>query len=257
MAWMISEFADVGDVTVRTLRYYDEINLLKPSDYTEGGHRLYTKDDLYVLQQIQSFKHLGFSLGEIQNIILQRDIETEEFLRQMNFQREMLLAEKERIAKVLSHMDEMTKKFQKEERVDVALFSSFLQTFIWEKENKEWLEEHFSTDSVRAFYNNKELKEKFDRRFMDVIGKLKKYKEKGKEPDNLDVHVALKEFFKLIKEMMGYLHISHEELTNIITQSKSGVPLAEFPALFTSEEEEYIKKVVDTLDKPEVFNDNR
>ena len=53
--------------------------------------------------------------------------------------------------------------------------------------------------------------------------------------------------------MMGYLHISHEELTNIITQSKSGVPLAEFPALFTSEEEEYIKKVVDTLDKPEVL----
>lgn len=92
---------------------------------------------------------------------------------------------------------------------------------------------------------------------MHVIGKLKKYKEEGKEPDNLDVHVALREFFKLIKEMMGYLHISHEELTNIITQSKSGVPLAEFPALFTSEEEEYIKKVVDTLDKPEVFNDNR
>lgn len=37
MAWMISEFASVGDVTVRTLRYYDKINLLKPSDYTEEG----------------------------------------------------------------------------------------------------------------------------------------------------------------------------------------------------------------------------
>ncbi|EJS03881.1 hypothetical protein IKG_00803 [Bacillus cereus VD200] len=128
MAWMISEFASVGDVTVRTLRYYEKINLLKPRNYTEGGHRLYTKDDLYVLQQIQSFKHLGFSLGEIQNIILQRDIGTEDFLRQIHFQRELLLAEQERIAKVLSHMDEMTKKFQKEERVDVALFSSFLQT---------------------------------------------------------------------------------------------------------------------------------
>lgn len=182
MTWMISEFASVGDVTVRTLRYYDKINLLKPSDYTEGGHRLYTKNDLYVLQQIQSFKHLGFSLGEIQNIILQRDIETEDFLRQMHFQRELLLAEQERIAKVLSHMDEMTKKFQNEERVDVALFSSFLQTFIWEKENRDWLEEHFSTDSVRAFYNNKELKEKFERRFMGVIGKLKKYKEEEKNP---------------------------------------------------------------------------
>ena len=48
-------------------------------------------------------------------------------------------------------MDEMTKKFQKEERVDIALFFFFLQTFIWEKENKEWLEVHFSKDSVQSF----------------------------------------------------------------------------------------------------------
>ncbi|MGH0596159.1 MerR family transcriptional regulator [Bacillus mycoides] len=245
MAWMISEFASVGDVTVRTLRYYDKINLLKPSDYTEGGHRLYTKDDLYVLQQIQSFKHLGFSLGEIQNIILQRDIETEEFLRQMNFQREMLLAEQERIAKVISHMDEMTKKFQKEERVDVALFSSFLQTFIWEKENKEWLEEHFSKESVQTFYNNKELKEKFDRRFMDVIGKLKRYREEEKNPHHQDVLVTLKEFCNLIDEMMNYLDISQSDVEGIIKQSK--IPLAEFPALFTNEEERYIKEAMNKI----------
>lgn len=241
MAWMISEFAGVGDVTVRTLRYYDKINLLKPSDYTEGGHRLYTKDDLYVLQQIQSFKHLGFSLGEIQNIILQRDIETEEFLRQMHFQRELLLAEQERIVKVLSHMDEMTKKFQKEKLVDVALFSSFLQTFIWEKENKEWLEEHFSKDSIQAFYN-KELKEEFDQRFMDVIGKLKKYKEEEMDPSYHEVQVTLKGFFNLIEEVTNYLDIPQSDIEDII--QKSNLPLSEFPTLFTTEEEKYIKEAI-------------
>ncbi|HDR6309450.1 TPA: MerR family transcriptional regulator [Bacillus cereus] len=245
MAWMISEFASVGDVTVRTLRYYDKINLLKPSDYTEGGHRLYTKDDLYVLQQIQSFKHLGFSLGEIQNIILQRDIETDNFLRQMHFQREVLLAEQERIAKVLSHMDEMTKKFQEEERVDVALFSSFLQTFIWEKENKEWLEEHFSNECVQAFYSNKKLKEKFDRRFMDVIEKLKKYKAEKKNPSHHEVQVTLKEFFNVIEEVTNYLDTSQSDIEDIINQSK--IPLAEFPALFTSEEEQYIKEAMNKI----------
>ncbi|RBP28087.1 MULTISPECIES: MerR family transcriptional regulator [Bacillus] len=245
MAWMISEFASVGDVTVRTLRYYDKINLLKPSDYTEGGHRLYTKDDLYVLQQIQSFKHLGFSLGEIQNIILQRDIETEGFLRQMNFQREMLLAEQERIAKVLSHMDEMTKKFQKEERVDVALFSSFLQTFIWEKENKAWLEEHFSKESVQAFYNNKDLKEEFEHRFMDVIGKLKKYKGEEKDPSHHDVQVTLKGFFNLIEEVTNYIDTSQSDIEDIINQSK--IPLVEFPTLFTDEEEQYIKEAMNKI----------
>lgn len=245
MAWLISEFASVGDVTVWALRYYDKINLLKPSDYTEGGHRLYTKDDLYVLQQIQSFKHLGFSLGEIQNIILQRDIETEVFLRQMHFQREVLLAEQERITKVLSHMDKMTKKFQKEERVDVALFSSFLQTFIWEKENKEWLKEHFSKESVQAFYNNKELKEKFDRHFMDVIGKLKKYKDEEKNPSHHDVQVTLKEFFNLIEKITDYLDISQSEVVSVIKQSK--ISMAEFPTLFTNEEEQYIKEAMNKM----------
>ena len=43
MAWMISEFASVGNVTVRTLRYYDKINLLKPSDYTEGASVIYER----------------------------------------------------------------------------------------------------------------------------------------------------------------------------------------------------------------------
>ncbi|EOQ17631.1 MerR family transcriptional regulator [Bacillus cereus VD184] len=198
-----------------------------------------------MLQQIQSFKHLGFSLSEIQNIILQRDIETEEFLRQMHFQRELLLAEQERIAKVLSHMDGMTKRFQEEERVDVALFSAFLQTFIWEKENKEWLEEHFSNECVQAFYSNKELKEKFDRRFMDVIGKLKKYKVEEKDPSHHDVQVTLKEFCNLIEEVTNYLDISQSDIEDIIKQSK--IPLAEFPTLFTGEEEQYIKEAINKI----------
>ncbi len=152
------------------------------------------------------------------------------------------MAEQERIAKVLSHMDEMTKKFQKEKRVDVALFSSFLQTFIWEKENKEWLEEHFSTDSVRAFYNNKELKEKFEQRFMDVIGKLKKYKVEEKDPVHQDVQVTLKEFFNVIEEVTSYLDTPQSDIEDII--QKSNLPLSEFPTLFTTEEENYIKEAM-------------
>jgi len=132
-------------------------------------------------------------------------------------------------------MDEMRKKFQKEERVDVALFSSFPRTFIWEKENKEWFEEHFSTDSVRAFYNNKELKEKFDRRFMDVIGKLKKYKEEEKDPSHYDVQVTLKEFLNLIEEITNSIDIPQSYIEDIINQSN--LPLSEFPTLFTIEEE--------------------
>ena len=52
-------------MTVRTLRFYDKVGLLSPSGHTEAGHRLYSDEDLWSLQQILALKFLGFSLEEI------------------------------------------------------------------------------------------------------------------------------------------------------------------------------------------------
>jgi DNA-binding transcriptional MerR regulator len=60
-----SQFAQKAAVTVRTLRFYDKVGLLSPSSHTEAGHRLYSDEDLWSLQQILALKFLGFSLEEI------------------------------------------------------------------------------------------------------------------------------------------------------------------------------------------------
>lgn len=54
------EFAKMADVTLRTIRYYDRQNLLKPSYVNEHGARFYTDSDFVKLQQILLFKFLGF-----------------------------------------------------------------------------------------------------------------------------------------------------------------------------------------------------
>ena len=56
-------------VSVRTLQFYDEIGLLKPTQMTESGYRLYDESALEVLQQILFFKELDFTLREIKVII--------------------------------------------------------------------------------------------------------------------------------------------------------------------------------------------
>ncbi|MEO4053768.1 MerR family transcriptional regulator [Solibacillus sp. CAU 1738] len=61
----IKEVAKQTKITVRTLRYYDQIGLLTVSSKTEGGHRLYTEEDLKRLQQIQFLKGIGCSLKDI------------------------------------------------------------------------------------------------------------------------------------------------------------------------------------------------
>ena len=67
--WKIGELASQCGITVRTLHHYHQIGLLVPSEFTEAGHRLYTKSDVSKLQQILSLKQLGLSLGEIHNFI--------------------------------------------------------------------------------------------------------------------------------------------------------------------------------------------
>ena len=61
----ISEVAKLSGVTVRTLHYYDEIGLLKPSDTTESGYRMYSNKDLETLQQILFFRELDFPLIDL------------------------------------------------------------------------------------------------------------------------------------------------------------------------------------------------
>jgi len=56
-------------VSVRTLRYYDEIGLLAPARHTAAGYRLYGAGDVARLQQIRSLRQLGFSLDEIQAVL--------------------------------------------------------------------------------------------------------------------------------------------------------------------------------------------
>ena len=55
----VGELAKKTGVTVRTLQYYDRVGLLKPT-LSEGGRRMYSRDDILKLQQILFLKSLGF-----------------------------------------------------------------------------------------------------------------------------------------------------------------------------------------------------
>src|SRR5262245_13017077 len=68
-AYTVKELADLSKVSVRTLRFYDSIDLLKPSYYGENGYRYYEKDQLLALQQIHFYRELGFELAQIQKIV--------------------------------------------------------------------------------------------------------------------------------------------------------------------------------------------
>ncbi|MCW8397488.1 NADPH-dependent 7-cyano-7-deazaguanine reductase QueF [Legionella sp. PATHC038] len=67
--YQIKEISQMTSLTVRSLQYYDEIGLLKPTKRLANGYRLYSEMDLMRLQQITTLKFLGFSLSTIKRIM--------------------------------------------------------------------------------------------------------------------------------------------------------------------------------------------
>jgi DNA-binding transcriptional MerR regulator len=63
--WKVGELAEATGITVRTLHHFDVIGLLRPTERSAAGHRLYTADDLRRLYRVLALRHLGMPLAEI------------------------------------------------------------------------------------------------------------------------------------------------------------------------------------------------
>ena len=69
----IGEVAEAVDLSIRTIRHYDELGVVVPSGRSSGGFRLYTEADVTRLLFVRKLKPLGFTLDEVQELITLRD----------------------------------------------------------------------------------------------------------------------------------------------------------------------------------------
>jgi MerR family transcriptional regulator, repressor of the yfmOP operon len=69
-SFSIDQVAAQTGMTKRTLRYYEEMGLLPPTDRTVGNYRRYSDDDVYLLEHIKKLRDLlGFSLSDIRAML--------------------------------------------------------------------------------------------------------------------------------------------------------------------------------------------
>ena len=103
----VHEVAKLTGITVRTLHYYDEIELLKPTKVTEAGYRMYDDTALSRLQNILLFRELEFPLREIKAILNSPDFDPSEVIAQ---QIELLELQYKHIGELISFTREIQKK---------------------------------------------------------------------------------------------------------------------------------------------------
>lgn len=111
------EFARMAGVTLRTIRYYDKQNILKPSLVSEAGARFYTDEDFARLQQILLLKYLGFSLDDIREMTV-ADSDYHFMLDSLKIQLKLVQDRIEQMQLVEQAIKDTTESIQEEHTVD-------------------------------------------------------------------------------------------------------------------------------------------
>lgn len=177
--YSIGKLAKISNTTIRTLRYYDEIDLLKPAEVSEGNHRYYDFGAIEKLHNIVLLKELGFELETIHSI-LRRNVKSSKELLQLRL---------ELIEEELANLDQRKKKI-----------NTILQVIDMEGKN-DW-EIIFNTASTLRSYNHKEMAKRWNRHFTEKEQNILNELPKVGEDSPLGM-----EWMQLLKETKDNVHV--------------------------------------------------
>ena len=227
----ISEMAKLSGVSVRTLHYYDEIGLLKPSEViSETGYRYYDEDSLAKLQQILFYRELDFSLKEIVKLMEAPDYNREEALVR---QRELLKLKRKRLDKLIDLLNSNLKG-------DTAMSFKEFDTTEIEKAKQKYAKEvktrwggtdaYAQSQKKTAGYTKEDWKRVSDQ--MDEL--LKRFSQYvGRKPESKEVQALVGEWQQYITDTyydctreilagLGQMYVADERFTKNMDKFESG-----------------------------------
>ena len=168
----VKEISDLTGISVRTLHYYDQIGLLKPTAKSRAGYRLYDDKTVEKLQQILFFREFDIPFRQIKAIMEDSTLEANQILQ---MQRKMLVAKKERMERLIENIDRILNGGQ---MMDFGVFSKT------ELENMyDTMVENMTDEQAAAF--------------RERYGDLKTWKEKSIE--NASTEAAQQNFQKIVE----------------------------------------------------------
>ncbi|HDR6311084.1 TPA: MerR family transcriptional regulator [Bacillus cereus] len=181
--YSIGEVSKETSVTTRTLRYYEEIGLLKPSYVAESGYRYYSKDNVITLQQITTFKKLGFKLSEIKEVLKEEKGISEEDRWKHAIQNEIQtiqgevkrLQDLEKLLYTTFHSIELTGELRTE---DLMLFIKSVQGI--DQREKFW-KRYFNEEEQQIIQGLPTFEEN-DKRTKEWLQVLREIRERINEP---------------------------------------------------------------------------
>ena len=201
----VKEISDLTGISVRTLHYYDEIGLLKPTEKSEAGYRLYDDKALETLQQILFFREFDIPLKEIKAVIENPVLEKNQILQ---MQRKMLVAKKERMERLITSIDRILKG---DNTMDFEVFSKTeleaMAANMSEEQKAIFIEHYGSMEEWKKKFLEDASTEAVQKNFQKIVewyGSKDKALEASKNPGNTESFpVYQKRLGEIIQTLAG------------------------------------------------------
>ncbi|TVY01950.1 MerR family transcriptional regulator [Cohnella terricola] len=181
MEYTVQKLGQLAGVSTRTLRYYDEIGILKPARINSSGYRIYGTREVNQLQQILFYRELGVSLDDIKSIITSPSFDADRALRD---HRDNLLERRKQLDALIANIDlTLAQREGIAEMSDKQKFEGFKQKLIDDNEEKygKEIREKYGDEEVEA--TNAKVRNMTEEQHAEL------------ERLTADIHVALAEAF--------------------------------------------------------------
>lgn len=193
--WKVGDLAKLTGLTVRTLRYYDQIGLFSPSEYSESGHRLYNKADLARLQQIQSLKQMGLSLEEVQLVLTgSNSISASELIFTQMARLKEDIGIQQTLLNELEHVSVLIHNKQPLQSKDLIKLLGAM------KMNQEKYFTKEQLDNMKGQYKSMdaETMKKAEQEFTTVLNEIRNHMQQGSPATDLNVQRLAKQWQELV-----------------------------------------------------------
>jgi len=154
MEYTVQKLGQMAGISTRTLRYYDEIGILKPARINSSGYRIYGEAEVNRLQQILFYKELGVSLEVIKDIVTSPSYDGAQALRE---HREQLLNKRKQLDVLIANVEKTLASMEgKITMTDQEKFAGFKQQLIDENEARYGKE-------IRAKYGDEVVNRSYEK----------------------------------------------------------------------------------------------
>jgi DNA-binding transcriptional MerR regulator len=237
MEYTVKELGDLAGVSGRTLRYYDQIDLLKPAWTNESGYRIYGPEEVNRLQQILFFRELGVDLRTIKELLESPGFREKQALLG---HREHLLEKRRQLDLLIQNVEQTIAALEGgEPMTDKEKFVGFKETLIKENEKKYGAEirEKYGDETVDAsnarfmgltetqFTEMEKLAEEIIQSLAKAVGQEEPEGEEGQRIAALHrkwLSFSWKDYSKEAHAGIAEMYVADERFTAYYDQHKKG-----------------------------------